>query len=317
MFTGDTFVFQVGDSHNFSIHKSLVARKSKVLEAKMEDERHYMSKRKASIADTDARTFGRFVEFVYTGDYNPALPLQPNMDQTSDYQGNHEVPEPVDDTLDSDLLVAAPQERKIEESVAIPEEAAPTEFAGEDRWSNVAQSSFKKKSKRRRSTKLINTPEAVDKTADLFAPISPDDISSPTTTIDVTSTISTASEIMRSADWTLDYLPLLLSHAELYVFAKAYEIRDLQKLTARRLDEALEAFEFSTPCATNIASLVEYVYQPTLEMDVDTGILKTIVVNFIARNVQSLIHSESFKTLIEKGGSLGLEILQKTVCRLS
>jgi hypothetical protein len=175
-------------------------------------------------------------------------------------------------------------------------------------------STVKKKSKKLKSSKHIHRAEVSEMTEALFAPTSPSAIESPTTPVDAVPTIRTDSMLNANPDWTLDYLPLLLSHAKLYVFADTHEIRDLQKLAARRLDEVLEAFEFRSPNSTDIAALLKYVYKP--DVDVDTKILKTIVVNFVARHIENLIDSDSFRVLIEQGGSLGLDILCKTVCRL-
>jgi hypothetical protein len=120
----------------------------------------------------------------------------------------------------------------------------------------------------------------------------------------------------------LDYLPVFLSHAQLYVFADKYEVRDLQRLAARRLDETLGLFQFSSPYATDFAALLQYAYDNTAEREGKTDLLRTIVVNFIANNIESLIHSEIFMAMIENGGvidnggSLVRDVLRKTVCRL-
>jgi hypothetical protein len=308
VFQGEVFVFQV-EGARFTIHKPLVSRKSGPLRTRMESVKHKLQ-REVTIVDADVHTFSRFVEFIYTGDYTPAPPSQSDVKTTRDEVQDTEdasqmthwngsataIPEPPIDDMGVDV---------------VPTEDVTFATSFDLPWGS---STSKKKSKKFRLSKHIRRDDVSGTTEALFAPTSPSAIESPTTPVDAVPTIRTDSKLDANPDWTLDYLPLLLSHAKLYVFADTHEIRDLQKLAARRLDEVLEAFEFRSPNSTDIAALLQYVYKP--DVDVDTKILKTIVVNFVARHIENLIDYDSFRTLIEQGGSLGLDILCKTVCRL-
>ena len=276
------------------------------------ESRTYKFQKEATVDGTDALTFSRFVEFIYTGDYTPAAPTQSEVKTTRD---DTQDTEDISEMIHRNDSVTSILEPQIDD---MPVDAVPTEeltlaATFDSPWGS---SSIKKKSKRFKSSKHIRQANVSETTEALFTPTSPSAIESPTTPVDAVPTLRTLSKLDANPDWNLDYLPLLLSHAKLYVFADTHEIRDLQKLAARRLDEALNAFEFRSPFSTDIAALLEYVYKPDQENEIDTKILKTIVVNFIARHIESLIDSNSFRALIEDGGALGLDILCKTICRL-
>jgi hypothetical protein len=74
-FLRGTFIFNVG-SGSFSLHKALVARESRGLEAIMESGMKETQEGMTTL-DTDVSTFGRFAEYVYTGDYNAAQAVAP------------------------------------------------------------------------------------------------------------------------------------------------------------------------------------------------------------------------------------------------
>jgi hypothetical protein len=277
----------------------------------MESVKHKFE-REVSVDDADVPTFSRFVEFIYTGDYTPAAPKQSDVKTTRDDAQDNEDASQTTHRNDSAAALLEPQIEDMTMDVVSTEDATlPARF--DSLWGS---STLKKKSKRSKSSKHIRRADASETAEALFAPTSPSAIESPTTPVDAVPTIRTDSKLDTNLDWTLDYLPLLLSHAKLYVFADTHEIRDLQRLAARRLDEVLDAFEFRSPYSTDIAALLQYVYKPEPQNEVDTKILKTIVVNFVARHIENLIDSGSFRALIENGGALGLDILCKTVCRL-
>ena len=135
--------------------------------------------------------------------------------------------------------------------------------------------------------------------------------------LSITRPLPANSAFVPTGDWNLDYLPMFLSHAQLYVFADAYEAHNLQKLTARRLEEALDEFKFSPTCATDFAALLQYVYDNTADLENETDILRIVVGNFVANNIESLIRTEIFRTLLKSDGSLGVEILSKIVNRFN
>lgn len=144
----------------------------------------------------------------------------------------------------------------------------------------------------------------------------PRKLASPTADVEIVRPFDTNSMFVPNGDWTLDNLPVFLSHAHLYVFSDQYDVRDLQRLAARRLDEALQQFEFESPCATDFALLLQYIYNHTPDRELKADVLRTVKGFFVARNIEPLMKSENFKSLIEDGGELALDVLSKSVERL-
>lgn len=58
------------------IHEELVARFSKPLKAMIHGKMKEALLGIATLEEVDEATFGRFVEFIYTGDYNPATAVK-------------------------------------------------------------------------------------------------------------------------------------------------------------------------------------------------------------------------------------------------
>jgi hypothetical protein len=320
VFQSDTFVFEVIGGR-FTVSRALVARKSKTLEALMENGMKESQKGHGPLEDVDVPTFGRFSEFIYTGDYNPAQPGQPSLSISST---KRESPGDVEQTAESFEEPPAAPEPEEEQRTMVSWDVEPVtgptvEPAEADTWPTSA---IGKRIKKRKSRKHPSRADPSHATEELFGLASPNTLTSPTIEVVIAPPISVRSTFIPTGDWRLDYLPVFLSHAQLYVFADKYEVRDLQRLAARRLDETLGLFQFSSPYATDFAALLQYAYDNTAEREGKTDLLRTIVVNFIANNIESLIHSEIFMAMIENGGvidnggSLVRDVLRKTVCRL-
>ena len=107
----------------------------------------------------------------------------------------------------------------------------------------------------------------------------------PTSDVVIKSAIPTYSMFVPSADYKLDYLSVFISHARLYVFADTWGVQDLQKLTARRLDEALDQFQYSLGSATSTTELMQYICDSTFDCEDEVDILRRVVINFAANNI--------------------------------
>lgn len=259
----------------------------------------------APIDDTDAATFGRFMEFLHTGDYNAAPPAEassrifartfPALETVNENgQDLQAVPEPREERYERDAWAL---------DVSIPPRVNDFE---EMTWNSPSTSRKLKKHKSKTTAE------------DSFDNKAPVILASPTSKVDIVRPIHTQSNFSSAdhSDWSQDYLPVFLSHAQLYVFADKYEIPDLGRLAARRLDEALGSFQFTSLCATDFAHLMQYIYDNTAEREDEADVLRSIVGIFIANNVKSLIDTESFVAIIENGKSLARDIVQKIVARL-
>lgn len=294
MFRGETFYFDVVGAR-FTVHRRLIERNSEALAAMMKNGMQESQQGSAPLQDTDVSTFSRFVEFVYTSDYNPGEPVQQNMaspkNQDASDGGGHNPLSRNDSEPDAFGRVAAEEPTLVE--VVEPY----------DDWGNF--SSHKKKKKGKVIAEPDTLPEPVISRAR--------ELQSATSDVVVTSPLQTTSMFVPNGDWSLDYLPVFLSHAQVYVFADTYGIAALQKLAARRLDEALCSFRYSSVSPTDIAGLVEYVYEHTPDRDGRDDVLRTIVTNFAANNVKALRSSTSFLGLLNKGGQF-CEVLVCKMC---
>ena len=309
MFQGGTFTFEVVGGR-FEVYRVLVARKSRALEAMMENGMKESLKGVAPLEDTDVPTFARFAEFIISGDYTPAEPEQASLSPRCGSDQSSEQHEEVEQDVNANEVLQSPH-------------SPPSEDNKENEDDDFGFNSFRSKKgknrsvlKSRKKSYLWGMEDDVSQPPSPQSPAKPHNLLSPTDDVIIKQPLPTSSMFVPNGNWSLDYLPLLLSHAQLYVFADTYEIQDLQNLSARRLDEALGVFEFDSTCPTNIAELLKYVYDNTPERESKTDVLRTIVTNFVARNINSLIHSGSFRELIRNGGSIALEVLTKVTCCL-
>ena len=193
----------------------------------------------APLEDTDASTFARFAEFLISGDYNAAVPAEPSLADDSDNKSDEEE---CDDLVeDEDVADRAESPPPMEDAASPPVTTKKEDF-------DCGRSNQKKYSKK--AKKKLSFWDPVEEP--LFKPPPPPslnslpfksvDLSGPTSDVEVAPTMRTNSMFVPDGNWQLDYLPVFLSHAQVYVFADRYGIRDLQRLAARRLDEALGLF---------------------------------------------------------------------------
>ena len=300
IFCGETFHFDI-EGTRFTVHRRLVERSSDALTAMMKNGMQESLRGSAPLRDTDKYTFRRFVEFLYTGDYNPdepvrSCPLSPtDLDASTDRHGRNEPGSGGLRSLKADIptieLPSEPADEPAYEPTISEMPAAPAE----DAWDGFFTTRKKEKQKRRVSS--YNPPR----------------LSGPTSDVTIWPPLDTASKFVPNGNWDLDYLPLFLSHAKLYIFADTYGIVNLQKLTARRFDEALWGFQYSSNSPTVIADLVEYVYEHTPILDNEVDVLQTIITNFVANNIDALRRSERFLALLRMEGPLAPAV----VCKMS
>lgn len=293
IFCGGTFEFDVGGSL-FVVHKVLVARNSFPLKAMMENGMLESQQGRAPLQDTDNKTFGRFVEWIHTGDYNPAPPAEPDGGDSKD--GETSDIETGEGSTEVGIDIGPPASTLSD----FEDEKDDTVINSPSPWSAFASRTGGKKIKKYKKKQFRSFGFDSDQ------PDSPPTHSElPSTTSDVLTTpaISTNSIFVSNGNWKLDYLPLFLSHARLYVFANAYLINDLAKLAARRLDESLSQFHFCAPYATNFAELIQYVFDHT--EDDDEEVLRKVVTVFAANNVEQLKGSDEFRALLKSGGTCG------------
>jgi hypothetical protein len=281
----------------------------------------------APLKDVDKATFARFAEYIYSGDYNPDEPVESS--------STWDVRSVVESERDCTPPLAAVQEQFVDDSAepepepeipsppeipSAPEPEPPTEQSPWDGWnfgnSRSAYSGSKLKKKNKKAADwpgLFDRPDSDEQGTEVPRSSKQNKLLSPTYDILTTSPVPTSSMFVPKEDWTLDYLPTFMSHAQLYVFADVYAVTKLQRLAARRLDEALSLFVYSASSPTNVSTLIRYVYDRTAERKGSTDILRTIVANFAANNMHALQKTKHFRELLVDGGPFSKDFVDK-VC---
>ena len=307
VFCGGTFHFDVSGTR-FTVHHRLVARHSHPLKAMMDNGMLESQLGSAPLQDAHVNTFARFVEWMYTGDYNAAPPEKPPPSSPPSPENDEKGSDELDVGKVEDAPVEEAQDYASLSDVAAPE---PDAVLLNGLWRTPTLPRERKKAKKRRSYSY-SEPPAEPPGPDPSTPKLP----MPTSDVISAPSLPTNSMFVPDSNWSLDYLPLLLSHIHLYVFADKYDIQALQELAARRLDEALDHFPYFDGSATNIADLIHYVYDHTLEDEGEQDILRNIVTIFAADNIKVLNSSAEFHDLLKSGGAFSSAVVSKMSERL-
>ncbi len=290
------------------VHRGLISRCSEPLEAMMENGMQESQSGSAPLQDVDRATFGRFVEFVYTGDYNPArpVPLNESVDGSTHGDGAGGVESAAFDATEEvdDIGHSSSSRRRCKHG-------RPSRKACQ-------------KCKRLRFIQQPSNEAATAsldiqlETVELEWPEEPTEVHylpSGTIAVVTSSPLPTNSMFGLDNDWSLDYLPVFMSHAQLYVFAEKYAVDTLVRLTARRLEEALSEFRCSASPSTSIVTLVKYIYETAPDHGDGEEVLWTIVTNFAANNLHALQRSDEFQDLLAEGGAFPGALFGKVCVR--
>ena len=285
------------DGVPFVVHKHLVADQSEALEAMMGNGMKECKEGRAPLKYIDKSTFARFVEFIYTGDYNPAEPSEPP-------------PAPPEDSNASGDDVAQPTAAaEVDAQSDIPDAFEVPPPMSDITWDDWDQSSKRSKTKVRKLDDGFSD-RPITEAQKPKLPIS-------TLEVVIEQPLPTSSTFVPNRSWSLDFLPVFLSHAQVYVFADVYGVTNLQRLAARRLDEALSAFSHSPDSPTSITQLIQYIYDHTPARKENVDVLQTIVTNFAANNIETLGDSSDFRNLIRDGGSFAVSLMCKMRDRIA
>jgi hypothetical protein len=294
-FCAGFFEFEVG-FQRFAVHKSLVTRISLTLSALVKNGMRDSSEKLASRPDVDEATFARFVEFMYTGDYNAAKllrnqeALRGNQNAETDLGKEGSSAQEVVVGLEPNPPFGAP-----------PATEEPADF---DEWGGFGMSKKdKKRLKQRDSAMSIRPDRPTPKLPQLDLDVA------------VVSPLPTSSLLDHhdSADGS-DYTALFFCHAKLYVLAEKYGVEHLKKLCSDRLNRSFVHYEHTPSPSADIPGLLRYVFKHTSErhgwciegqtcqsLQMDT--LQELCVRFAANNTETLVLLPSFHQLLHDGGS--------------
>lgn len=110
--------------------------------------------------------------------------------------------------------------------------------------------------------------------------------------------------VRKNQDYSEDYSEIFLCHARLYVFADLYDVQPLKFLALEELQATLAIFDLYVERASDIVSLLRYVYGQKNASLKGEGI-RTMLTQYVGCEMDTLIKDETFRDLIiEDGGPL-------------
>ncbi|XDG09188.1 hypothetical protein ABKA04_008803 [Annulohypoxylon sp. FPYF3050] len=274
--------FRVGpDQKEFFIHDELVARMSKPLRTLVQGEWKEKNEGLVEWSEIDEETFVRFCEFAYTGNYQPAKPQPPKVE-------NKESAAPMEPGTQPEYLVAEDYAVQIEEPEVVVEEAP------QDIWGTNPYPTKGKKKYSNRSRKDIMLSDFQN-------------------ALDITSA-STSSEPPMNP--LADYSEVLLSHARLYALADCYDVDQLMSLCVRKLHHTLRGFDLHGGArVTDVAQLIDFSYKNTRSGSAQQDKLRNLLSMYVACYIEELWPNLYFRDVIEYG-EISKDIIGKLLRRL-
>ncbi|KAF2484087.1 hypothetical protein BDY17DRAFT_309405 [Neohortaea acidophila] len=303
VFQGGTFIFEVGGAE-FTVYKKLIARSSDALLAHIENKMRESQTGRVCLQEVDEHTFGRFVEYIYTGDYNPAEPVERPASKTSRQEG-----------ASSPRRSATYRRRGFRRNASSDNELLL--MRGDTGASQQALSRSSFISNKRKAAAVISNAMDESRMCDehlemLASPTQHKPCPPPVFNIDTVKPLATNSISWARHNVRLDYTPLYMSHAQLYVFAEKYDIRKLRNLTAARLRETIPRYLSSSPA--EIVGLARHVYDNTPDRTQEVDQLRMIVTQFCATHIDTLQESAEFVSMLHDGGQFP-EVLVRELCK--
>lgn len=253
----------------------------------------------ATISDVDEDTFARFCEYVYTGDYTAA---------------EHSVLLHSIGAEQEESVVAI-EEEKIEEQQNL-EVQITDEY---DYWSQTG----KKKGKRRANDQdryyqdmaRYHDPFEAPKQV-VAAHQKPDPFKVFSDRLWPRDSTRPSSNCRANESPCEDYSEVLLSHAQIYVFADKYDIPALRSIALHNLHKTLVSFTLYTESVSDIAILFRYVYQNTPEREDCIDQLRALVIEYVACYVEKMTSNEVFKEVLRSDNSASMELTKMMLKRL-
>lgn len=287
VFRSKQFVFVIGDETKteYTVHRDLIAKQSKALNALVNGEMQETLDGRATFEDLDDNTFVRFCQFAYTGDYTtPGFISDPNVvfppsvapslhDSASDRESMDEIHEAV--------VEHPPQ---LAEGITLDWEFKPTKP--------------KKQSKSRLLRQSFD-----DKDYDIETPVR---------------IWSARCEVRPNSSVVEDYTPVLLGHARLYIFGEKWGIENLKVLALHKLHKTLTKFTLFESRRRDIVELLRCVYsnENTPDRGEVVDELRSLVMLYVCCEAESLTQCSEFMALIGEGGELAEDFVQILMKRI-
>ncbi|EXJ60379.1 hypothetical protein A1O7_04531 [Cladophialophora yegresii CBS 114405] len=296
------FKFLVGKAGKpFFVHAKLASHQSSTLAtlidgAMVEAEREF-----AVFDDVEEKTFIRFMEFAYTGDYSVAEPVvvphQPDIDVENgeDSRGGSVSPKMTDDpdAYPPDVLEEVqveepdfdfpPPPRKKDKKKRITD---PWAFSGDE----PAAPEPPKKSKGEQLWESFQD-EAIVRAPSPWRPTT-------------------------NSDDSEDYTLVFLCHAKLYVFADKYSVEPLLNLVLQKLRLNLSRFILHSRRIGDVVELLQYAYENTADYRDGIDRLRDMVTDYVVCHLEKIVGHSDFGKLLKENGDVAKDLMPKLVRRL-
>ncbi|KAI3391365.1 hypothetical protein diail_7474 [Diaporthe ilicicola] len=303
------YKFVIGPhSKEFSVHGAAISGLSKPLSVLLNGEMREATEARVEWPDVDEKTFVRFTQWAYTGNY---------------------VTEDPDIILDQSLIGTA---SSATETQALPQDnqvsEQPPHSLATFKPTQVQQGSFCKnqasypgqvtclRCRKKYSTKMCSCKSAFSdcvfcagaKTgprADLISKF-----------LDEDGTIypsSTSFSARKNTEGCEDYTGVFLCHAKLYVLGDTYDIPLLKQLSLHRLHATLKDFTLYPSRMNDIAILAKYVFENTLPEDK----IREMITLYYACMVEDAWKHEGLKSLIDEIPDFAFGLISKMSERLA
>ena len=284
------------------VHSALIAHHSKPLGVLVNGNMSEAKEGCAFLEDVDERTFVRFSQYAYTGDYiaadpdilldSSAIPAPHFAANEAPIRGDGETPPPPGPSLfySPPSVTAYPEPDPYEPSVPNDDGDWGCYSASKKdkkRGKLVAQASQSKRS--RLWDNFKNTSYAISTPA--FQP-------------------------RKNRESYEDYTEIFLCHAKLYVFAEMYDIGPLRELSLHKLQRTLAEFTLYDQRVEDIVRLIRYSYSNTIHHPGSVDNLRSLVVHYSACVVDELSKSVEFQLLLEEFALLGRDLIMQMLKRL-
>ncbi|KAF1812875.1 hypothetical protein P152DRAFT_458055 [Eremomyces bilateralis CBS 781.70] len=97
-----------------------------------------------------------------------------------------------------------------------------------------------------------------------------------------------------------DFAPVLLCHAQLYVFGDKYDIKNLRWLALEKLRATLVSFQLHEQRVQDVVQLVRYAYGNTAACPMEP--LRDMLAQYLAGRIKVIGSNEAFHVLLKEGG---------------
>ena len=102
-----------------------------------------------------------------------------------------------------------------------------------------------------------------------------------------------------------DYTNVFLSHARVYVFADQYDVQGLKSSALKELHLSLAHYTLYPDRTGDIIALIRYIYSNTGESTSDVKDLRSVLIEYMGCEMDTLMKDSAFKELMsEDGGAL-------------